>query len=395
MHRLIVPHHSPNDGRAVIVSWLTEDGAAVSTNQVVVSLESAKAVFDIEGPEKGFLRQLARAGDEVTSGDVIGAITATIDERLPDDVLEAPVADPEKQKTGESKDPGKAEGRRAVTARAMIVARRLGIDVTAIPGTGRLSASEVEQFAATKSEKSRHAAFAARAASPSPSYATKISGVKTTRLLLIGGGNGANVTLDVVSRDHASGLIPVGILDDDPTKHGSSIMGVPVLGDIDSALERWKSGEFDAAIITISTNNRVRSRIFEQLVSQGVRFANIVDPDALVSPSAVIGTGNLILSYCRVGFNASIGNNNFFSAMVNIEHDNVIGSHTSFGPGVVFSGRVRVGDGVVFGTMIGCEPGIEIGEWSVIASGAVVTSDVPARSVLKTSSIGRIRPIDS
>ena len=71
MDRLIVPHHSPNDPRAVIVAWLVEDGAAVSASQVVASLESAKAVFEIEAGSAGYLHQLVSIGGEVESGEVI------------------------------------------------------------------------------------------------------------------------------------------------------------------------------------------------------------------------------------------------------------------------------------------------------------------------------------
>jgi sugar O-acyltransferase (sialic acid O-acetyltransferase NeuD family) len=320
---------------------------------------------------------------------VIAAITSTPEEVLPSDILETELDEL-------SENPLESSGsksERKLTARAKVIARRLGINTSDIPGNARVSAADVEEYAAHKSESHRVDQQAAKLSNYSPEYQLESDQIETRRLLLIGAGNGTKIVLDVLVRDHSSGLISIGIIDDSEAKQATSLMGVPVLGKIDSALERWKSGEFDSVIITISSNNMVRSQIHKHLADSGVPFANVIDPTATVSPSATIGTGNIILGYCRVGPFVSMGHNNFISAMANIEHDTLIGNHTSFGPSVVFSGRVSVGDGVKFGTSIGCEPGVQIGEWSVIASGSIVTSNIPARSVMKAPSVGRVRPV--
>jgi UDP-3-O-[3-hydroxymyristoyl] glucosamine N-acyltransferase len=66
-----------------------------------------------------------------------------------------------------------------------------------------------------------------------------------------------------------------------------------------------------------------------------------------------------------------------------VEHDCVVGDHTTFGPGVFLSGFVHVGRSVRFGTLIGVEPDVTIGDGAVIASGLAVTADVPAGKLLK------------
>ena len=294
-----------------------------------------------------------------------------------------------------SGDAANPDGERKVTARAKAVAKRLGVDTSELPGTETVNASDVEEYAARIAEKERAERHRTQLSNFSPDYASENGDAETSRRLIIGAGNGTKTVLDVLARDHSSGLIPVGILDDSESKHGTMMMGVPVLGSIGSALERWDSGDFDSAVITISSNNELRSRVHQELTDHDVPFANVIDPTATISPSSTIGTGNIILGYCRIGPFVTMGDDNFISAMANIEHDTVIGNHTSFGPSVVFSGRVRVGDGVKFGTSIGCEPGVEIGEWSVIASGSIVTHNIPARSVLKSASVGRVRPADS
>ena len=61
----------------------------------------------------------------------------------------------------------------------------------------------------------------------------------------------------------------------------------------------------------------------------------------------------------------------------------MLGSHCAFGPGVVTSGNVTIGNGIRFGTGIFIEPLISIGDGSVIASGSVITKDVPPDTTVK------------
>jgi acetyltransferase-like isoleucine patch superfamily enzyme len=87
-----------------------------------------------------------------------------------------------------------------------------------------------------------------------------------------------------------------------------------------------------------------------------------------------------------------VGDNNFLSAYCSIEHHWVLGSHCSFGPAVVTSSRVRIGDRVRFGTGISVEPAIEIGQDSIIASGLALTGHIPPNSLLKAHTGYSIRP---
>ncbi len=97
-----------------------------------------------------------------------------------------------------------------------------------------------------------------------------------------------------------------------------------------------------------------------------------------------MGQGNLIMSHCRVGTCATVGDNNFLSAFCDIEHHNQLGSHCSFGPGVATSSKVRIGDRVKFGTGIFIEPLVHIGDDCVIGSGCAIWENIPPRCTLKT-----------
>jgi acetyltransferase-like isoleucine patch superfamily enzyme len=104
------------------------------------------------------------------------------------------------------------------------------------------------------------------------------------------------------------------------------------------------------------------------------------------------GEGNVVMAFCHFGACAAIGDSNFLSAFCSIEHHCTLGSHCSFGPAVVTSSRVQIGDRVRFGTGVYVEPGIRIGENSVIASGLALAQHIPANSLLKAHVGYSIRP---
>jgi acetyltransferase-like isoleucine patch superfamily enzyme len=98
------------------------------------------------------------------------------------------------------------------------------------------------------------------------------------------------------------------------------------------------------------------------------------------------------MSNARLGAGAQLGDNNFLSAFVNLEHHNRLGSHCTFGPMVTTSGRVSIGDRVAFGAGVFIEPHLTIGDDCIIASGSIIRANIPANVVVKTHIQQSIRP---
>ena len=63
---------SMNEG--VLAQWLVADGASVIEGQPLFSLESEKAVEEINSPGTGTLRIVAEPGQTYKVGTVLGAI---------------------------------------------------------------------------------------------------------------------------------------------------------------------------------------------------------------------------------------------------------------------------------------------------------------------------------
>jgi sugar O-acyltransferase (sialic acid O-acetyltransferase NeuD family) len=205
---------------------------------------------------------------------------------------------------------------------------------------------------------------------------------------VVGAGRAAVQVLDALSR--RTDQRAVAIVDENRPP-GVTMMGAPVLGPVAKAVDLAADGAFDSVLVALGTPD-ARARVHEHLGAAGVRFANVVDPHAIVSANVRMGAGNFVSAGARLGPCVTLGDGNFVSAMCSLEHHNVVGSYCHFGPSVVTSGSVQIGDRVLFGTGIHVEPDLTIGDECIVASGVTLTRSVPARSAVKTTGAPIVRP---
>jgi sugar O-acyltransferase (sialic acid O-acetyltransferase NeuD family) len=369
-----LPQHSVNDEFATLVEWHKNEGEFVKQNENICSAETTKALFDVEAENDGYLVRLVNTGEEIEVGAPLAVLTSD-----PDDSQSG--IKKWIQETQVPKTSVEQAGMEA-TKKAQILADRLGLDIAEIhTGTEKLTAKDVLKY-----HDNLEASSAGEKAQMGELVEDDYPDEKLVRLLIIGGGEGADQVLDALAgtgRQEA-----VAILDDNPELKGNTIAGIPILGAIELgfALDLFKEGTFDAAIISISTNIPFRDKVFKEWSEKGIPFVSVIHPTAYVGMNARIGPGNVILAFCHIGAYARIGDNNFISAYSSIEHHSILGNGSSFGPGVIFSSGVHVGDNVRFGTGIFVEPFVKIGSNSIIASGNTLTGSVQADTVVKSRS---------
>jgi len=145
-----------HEGR--VVEWLVAEGDAVSEDQPLVKVETDKAVVELPSPRAGTVLALHVAAD---SDILVGDPLVTIGE--PGEDAEAPraalnasaaeVTDPVPVTGGTPAEPAAAPpGRRpAATPRTRALARKLGVDLATIAGSGsggRITDEDVERAAA-------------------------------------------------------------------------------------------------------------------------------------------------------------------------------------------------------------------------------------------------------
>ena len=168
----------------------------------------------------------------------------------------------------------------------------------------------------------------------------------------------------------------IGVVDRDPRKHGSSVLGIKVAGGDELVLDHPpQSIQLVNGLGSVDTL-QPRRLLFEKFMQKGYRFATVIHPSAVVARDVTLGEGVQIMAGVVLQPGVSIGADTIINTAASIDHDCRIGAHTHIAPGAVLSGGVRVGSEVHLGTAAAVIHNIEIGDRSLVAAGAVVTRQV-------------------
>jgi 3-oxoacyl-[acyl-carrier-protein] synthase-3 len=147
MWHLKLPKVNVNEDSATVVAWAVENGSRVSSGDVVCSIETDKATLDLESEADGFLRHRAKPGQECAIQEVLGFVTDTPDEPLPElDWLPLPEVETH-HKHEPVAQPAEPPARVRVTLRARRLASELGVDPSAIKTSGVVREADVRAFA--------------------------------------------------------------------------------------------------------------------------------------------------------------------------------------------------------------------------------------------------------
>jgi UDP-perosamine 4-acetyltransferase len=195
------------------------------------------------------------------------------------------------------------------------------------------------------------------------------------RVIGLGAGGHAKVVLETLAA--AGGYEVVGLLDPDPALNGSTVHGVPVLGDDELLGAQYDAGVSHAFIgLGGSSDTTPRRRLYELARSRGFDVVSAVHPLAVVSRSARIGAGATVFAAAVVNADALLGEDVIVNTGAIVEHDCRLGDHVHVASGARLASGVVVGDGAHVGLGASVIQGVRIGEGSVVGAGAVVVRDV-------------------
>lgn len=169
------------------------------------------------------------------------------------------------------------------------------------------------------------------------------------------------------------------ILDDDPDRWGTIVLGLEVAGGFDRLSDADPDRDCVANLVGRTTRGRRSAR--ERIEGFGIPFASLVHES--VDTRGVTRAGD-ITAYQRsvLGAESAIegGVVVFMGGMVG--HGSRIGRDCVIAANAVLNARVSLGEGVYVGTNATILPDLAVGDWATVGAGSVVVQDVPEGSTV-------------
>lgn len=196
------------------------------------------------------------------------------------------------------------------------------------------------------------------------------------KIVIIGEGGHSKVIQDMICLK--KGYQVIGYLDDKYVNLSvrDSLYFGPIAA-VKEVIEREKYIKFVVGI----GNNQIRKSIVEKLALPIECYITLIHQTAIVSPSASIGDGTVVMANSVINANTQIGDHVIVNTGAIIEHDNLLGDFTHISPNATLTGGVQIDEGVHVGAGATIIPNLIVEEWSTIGAGATVINSVPAKCI--------------
>lgn len=161
---------------------------------------------------------------------------------------------------------------------------------------------------------------------------------------------------------------------DDGTEKGTMVNGYPVLGGWEE-LNLWSE---PLCIAYAIGSPATKKKIIDKISNPNASTPSLIHPNVLIGADDVaIGEGCIICAGCIITINIRIGKFVILNLACTVGHDTVIEDYASFMPGVNISGEVNIREGVYVGTGAKIINQLDIGRFTIVGAGAVVSKTLP------------------
>ena len=162
-----------------------------------------------------------------------------------------------------------------------------------------------------------------------------------------------------------------GFIDDNETLWGATEDEYPVLGG-SSYLLQTKNAYAVCAVGSAAT----RKRVVEKIETGNIKFATLIDPSVLYSKRVKIGDGTVICAGTILTVDIEIGRHVIINLDCTLGHDVQIGDFVTMYPSVNVSGNTVLGECVELGTGMQIIQGKKITPQAIVGAGSVVVRDI-------------------
>lgn len=182
---------------------------------------------------------------------------------------------------------------------------------------------------------------------------------------LFGASGHAKVVMDIIA---AQGDEVGCLYDDNP--HCDKVNGKLVFNSSDNSVE-------GPLIVSIGSCK------FHKLIAERysyLKFAAAIHPKSIISDSATIGEGTVVMPGAIINADTQIGKHCIINSNASVDHECKIGDYVHIAPGATLCGNIEVGECSWIGVGACVKQGIKIGKNCMIGAGAVVVKDIPDNS---------------
>lgn len=197
-------------------------------------------------------------------------------------------------------------------------------------------------------------------------------------IVVIGAGNFGREVAQMISdiNDEKKMWNLLGFIDETPTKQGTTINNILVLGNLDW-FEKNSTGNVSA--VCAIGNAQDKFMLIKKSFLYKINYTNLIHPTVKLNKFIELGYGNIICCNSFISVNTSIGNFVTISPGCGIGHDVIIDDYATLYWNITLAGNVRICKGCEIGSKAVVIPKKEIGKWSIIGAGAVVINDLPEK----------------
>jgi len=199
------------------------------------------------------------------------------------------------------------------------------------------------------------------------------------KVVIIGAGGFGREVLDIVDACNQVQEMydPLGfVVDPQFGKPGTLVNDRPILGGFD-----WLAKHVEDTYIVCAVGpSHLRYQLIERAKELDCRFISLIHPSVIMTRWISIGEGVVIAAGCILTNQIQIGNHVHINLDCTIGHNAHLKGFATLAPGVHVSGNVTLETGSYVGTGANLIEKLQIGEWSTVGAGSVVTGDIPANS---------------
>lgn len=177
---------------------------------------------------------------------------------------------------------------------------------------------------------------------------------------------------DINRKEHLWNI--VGFFDDGHEK-GEIVNGYPIIGQTEE-LNHWST----PISLAIAIGNPVlKKKIFDDIINPLIDYPTFIHPSVWIGDREYveIGKGCIICAGVMITTNVQIKDFVVLNLQCTVGHDSVIHNYAALMPSVNVSGEVTIGEGVLVGTGTSIINQLEIGKFTIVGAGAVVTKSIP------------------